>query len=321
MKAIRYQSYGSPDDLHLEEAPTPVPAPNEVLIKVRAASVNPIDWHFLRGTPYGIRMMTGLSKPKNQGLGMDVAGEIVAMGSKVTRFRINDPVFGTARASFAEYACASETTIVRKPDAVTFAQAASIPVAGVTALQCLRDKARIQVGQKLLVNGASGGVGTFAVQLGIHSGAIVTAVCSTRNADMVQSLGARNVIDYTHLDFTLGAQRYDVIIDCIGNHSLAACRRVLTPKGMYLIVGGPGGRWIAPMDRVLRARLLSMFVSQHLAFLSAKITQRDLDFIAGLIASGKVTPVIDRTYPLPLVPSALRYLEEGHARGKVVIVV
>jgi NADPH:quinone reductase-like Zn-dependent oxidoreductase len=319
MQAIVYRRYGSPEVLHLEAVPTPVPGDNEVLVRVRAASVNPLDWHFMRGSPYGFRFATGLTRPKIQRLGMDLAGAVEAIGSKVTQFSPGDEVFGAGHGAFAEFACAPQSALARKPPDITFEQAASVPIAALTALQCLRDKGNLQPGQKVLINGAAGGVGTFAVQIAAHIGAEVTGVCSTRNVDLVRSAGAQIVIDYTQQEFTRGAQRYDLFIDCIGNHPLSACRRVLTPKGSYIIIGGPSGRWIAPMDRVLRALALSPFVSQRLVFFSAKIDQPGLALIAGLIATGTVTPVIDRTYALGEVPDAIRYLEEGHARGKVVI--
>lgn len=321
MQAIVYREYGSPDVLHLEELPKPVPGPDEVLLKVRAASVNPIDWHFLRGSPYGFRFMSGLRKPKGPQLGIDVAGTVEAAGANVTQFKPGDEVFGACRAAFAEYACAPVSTLAPKPPALTFEQAASAVVAGFTALQSLRDKAHLQAGQKVLINGASGGVGTFAVQIARHFGAEVTGICSTKNLDLVRSIGADRVIDYTQEDFTQSLQRYDVFLDCIGNHSVSACRRVLTPTGTYIMVGAPSGKWIAPMDRSIRMHALSPFVRQSLVVIVARTNQPDLVFLAGLMASGEVAPVIDRSYCLAEVPDAIRYLETGHARGKVVIVV
>jgi NADPH:quinone reductase-like Zn-dependent oxidoreductase len=264
--------------------------------------------------------MAGLRKPKITRLGVDVAGQVEAVGGKVTLFKPGDEVFGSCRGAFAEYVCTSESALVMKPDNVTFEQAASAPVAAFTALQGLRDKGRIQPGQKVLINGAAGGVGTFAVQIARWFGADVTGVCSTRNADMVRSIGANRVIDYTEADFTKSGQRYDLFFDCVGNHSLLACRRVLNPKGIYVMVGGrPDGQWLGPLARPLKALVLSRFVSQNLVMFLARPNKRDLSIICDLMKAGKVTPVIDRRYGLSDVPEAIRYLEEGHARGKVVI--
>jgi NADPH:quinone reductase-like Zn-dependent oxidoreductase len=319
MKAIVYQRYGSPDVLRYEETAKPIPGDDEVLIKVCAAALNPLDWHFVRGSPYGIRFMTGLRQPKDMRLGMDVAGRVEAVGKNVKDFKAGDDVFGGCRGAFAEYVCTGEAVLALKPANVTFEQAGCAPVAAFTAFQGLRDKGHVQAGQKILINGASGGVGTFAVQIGRWLGAEVTGVCSTRNVEMVRSLGADHVIDYAQQDFTRSEERYDVIFDCIGNHSLLACRRVLGQRGIYIMVGAPSGRWIAPMDRVLGARVLTWFVSQNLTSIMAKFNKDDLTLMAQLMEAGKVTPVIDRRYRLSEVPEALRYLEEGHARGKVVI--
>ena len=319
MKAIVYYNYGSPDVLKCEEIEKPTAGDNEVLIRVRAASVNPFDWHFMRGTPYMVRIQAGLRKPKDKRLGVDVAGQVEAVGRNVTQFRPGDEVFGACRGAFAEYACASESALVMKPDNVTFEQAASAPVAAFTALQGLRDKGQIQPGQKVLINGAAGGVGTFAVQIAKWFGADVTGVCSTRNADMVRSIGADRVIDYTQEDFTKSGQRYDLFFDCVGNHSLLACRRVLNPKGIYIVVGGPDGRWLGPLARMIKTLVLSWFVSQNLVMFLAKRSKEDLTIMHELMKAGKVTPVIDKRYKLSEVPEAIRYLEEGHARGKVVI--
>jgi NADPH:quinone reductase-like Zn-dependent oxidoreductase len=319
MKAIVYYNYGSPDVLKCEEIEKPTAGDNEVLIRVRAASVNPFDWHFMRGTPYMVRIQAGLRKPKDTRLGVDVAGQVEAVGRNVTQFRPGDEVFGACRGAFAEYACASESALVMKPDNVTFEQAASAPVAAFTALQGLRDKGQIQPGQKVLINGAAGGVGTFAVQIAKWFGADVTGVCSTRNADMVRSIGADRVIDYTQEDFTKSGQRYDLFFDCVGNHSLLACRRVLNPKGIYIVVGGPDGRWLGPLARMIKTLVLSRFVSQNLVMFLARRSKEDLTIMHELMKAGKVTPVIDKRYKLSEVPEAIRYLEEGHARGKVVI--
>ncbi len=322
MKAIVYCDYGAPEVLQLRDIAKPVPDDDQVLIKVRAASINPFEWHFMRGTPYiGRAMGMGLRKPKDVRLGADAAGRVEAVGRNVTQFKPGDEVFGAAHGALAEYAVASERKLVLKPKNITFEQAAAVPIAGVTALQGLRDKGRVQSGQKVLINGASGGVGTFAVQIAKAMGAHVTGVCSTRNVEMVRKLGADEVIDYTKEDFTKAGRRYDLILDNVGNHSLTACRQALEPKGRYVMVGGEKGRWVAPLDRALAAKVYSWFVSQELGMLMANMNEPDLNALRGLMEAGKVTPAIDRTYPLSQVPDAIRYLEEGHARGKVVIVV
>jgi NADPH:quinone reductase-like Zn-dependent oxidoreductase len=320
MQAIVYRSYGCPDVLRCEEVEKPAAADNEVLIKVRAASVNPLDWHFMRGLPYFVRIMTGLGKPKITRLGVDVAGQVEAVGKNVTGFQPGDQVFGSCRGAFAEHACASEQALVIKPDNITFEEAAAVPVAAFTALQGLRDKGQIQAGQKVLINGAAGGVGTFAVQIAKSFGADVTGVCSTRNLEMVRSIGADRVIDYTQEDFTQGSVRYDLIFDTVGNHSWAARRRVLTPTGRCVGAGADAGRWmIGPLAESLKALAVSPFVSQKLVGMMAKTRQEDLTILNELLKTGKVKPVIDRHYKLSKVPEAIRYLEEGHARGKVII--
>ncbi len=321
MKAAIYTRYGPPDVLQIRDVEKPVPKDNEVLIRVRAASVNPLDWHFMRGTPYIVRMRAGLLKPKDKRLGIDVAGQVEAVGGNVTQLKPGDEVFGACRGAFAEYACASESALVVKPANVTFEQAASVPIAAFTALQGLRDKGHLQPGQKVLINGAAGGVGTFAVQVAKWCGAEVTGVCSTRNVDMVRSIGADRVIDYTQEDFTKSGQRYDLFFDGVGNHSLSACRRVLNPKGIYVPFGGSSDRWmIGPLARMLKTLVLSRFVSQKLLIVfMAKARKEDLIVMHELMQAGKVTPVIDKRYKLSEVPEAIRYLEEGHARGKVVI--
>jgi NADPH:quinone reductase-like Zn-dependent oxidoreductase len=320
MKAIVYHRYGSPDVLQWEEIEKPTPGDNEVLLRVRAASVNPLDWHFMRGIPYLVRIPAGLRKPKVTGLGVDVAGQVEAVGRNVTQLKPGDEVFGSCRRAFAEYVCAAESSLVVKPDNVTFEQAASVPVAAFTALQGLRDKGHIQPRQRVLVNGAAGGVGSFAVQIAKSFGADVTGVCSTRNVGMVRSIGADQVIDYTQEDFTKSRQRYDLLFDAVGNHSLFACRRVLNPKGVLIMAGGEGGRWmIRALGRAITALVLSRFVSQKLTGLLARTRKEDLTVMHQLMEAGKVTPVIDRRYRLSEVPEAIRYLEQGHARGKVVI--
>lgn len=319
MKAIVYRRFGGPDVLELAEVETPVPREDEVLIRVRAASVNPADWHFMRGTPYIGRIAMGFRAPKVQRLGIDVAGVVEAAGANVTTLQPGDEVFGASQGSFAEYVCTSVSKLVTKPKNVTFEQAAAVNIAALTALQALRDKGRLRAGQKVLINGASGGVGTFAVQIAKALGAIVTGVCSTRNAELVRSIGAERVIDYTRDDFTREIERYDVFLDCIGNHSLIASRRMLASEGICVMVGAPSGRWIAPLPRLVAALTLSLASRRKLTGMLAKSNKDDLALIAGMMENGQVTPVIDHTYTLSEAPEAIRYLETGHARGKVVI--
>lgn len=324
MMAILYHEYGPPEVLRFEQSEKPMLEDPHVLIKVRAAAVNPLDWHYMRGTPYIVRMGEGLRRPGDPRLGTDVAGEVVAIGKGVTRFKPGDEVYGAAGGAFAEYARASEKNLALKPANVTFEQAAAVPIAALTALQALRDKGHLQAGQKVLINGASGGVGTFAVQIAKSFGADVTGVCSTRNVDMVRSIGADHVIDYTKGNFTEGSQKYDLILDNVGNHSLSAFRRVMTPKAIYVGIGGggpDGGRWIGPLATPIKSFLYSPFVSQQFGSLLAAINSDDLTLLKEMMEKKQVTPVIDRTYPLNEVPEAIRYLEEGHARGKVVVTV
>src|SRR5437773_7355811 len=320
MKAIAYDN-GSADGLKLEEIEKPAAADNEVLIKVRAASVNPLDYHLLRHR-FIRRILSARSKVKITRPGRDVAGQVDAVGRNVTQFKPGDDVFGACSGAFGEYACASESTLAMKPDNVTFEQAASVPVAGLTALQGLRDKGQIQPGQKVLINGAAGGVGTFAVQIAKSFGADVTGVCSTRNVDMVRSIGADHVIDYTREDFTRSGQHYDLIFDLVANHSFSARRRVLKPRGIYIGAGmiGLGGSMMGLLTNQVTELVLSRFVSQKFVTFMAKLSKGDLTILRDLMATGKVTPVIDRSYSLSEAPEAIRYLEQGHARGKVVIV-
>lgn len=321
MKAIVYCNYGPPDVLKCEEIEKPTAGGDEVLIKVRAASVNPLDWRLMRGGSYLARVLFGLRKPtitEPRRPGRDVAGEVEVVGRNVTHFKPGDQMFGICHGAFAEYACASEAKLAKKPSNISFEQAASVPVAALTALQGLRDKGQIRPGHKVLINGAAGGVGTFAVQVAKWFDADVTGVCSTRNVDMVRSIGADHVIDYTQEDFTKGTQRYDLIFDCIANHSLSACRRVLSANSRCVITGGPSDAWIV-LIRALGAVVLSRFVSQKFLMFITSVNKKDLNIIGELMAAGKVTPVIDRHYSLSEVPEAIRYLEEGHARGKVVI--
>jgi NADPH:quinone reductase-like Zn-dependent oxidoreductase len=298
------------------------------LIKVRAASVNPLDWKTMKGGPYIVRLLLGLRKPKIKQLGVDVAGQVEAVGRNITQFKPGDAVFGICRGAFAEYACTCESAgilkpaLAVKPDNVTFEQAACAPIAGLTALQGLRDKGRIRPGQMVLINGAAGGVGTFAVQIAKSFGTDVTGVCSSRNVDMVRSIGADRVIDYTQEDFTTSGQRYDLLFDAIGNHPLSACRRVLNPTGILVMVGAPtDAPLMSILARLVGALVLSCFVSQRLVFFLARSSTEDLTLVGQLLATGKITSVIDRRFSLSEVPEALRYLEEGHARGKVTITV
>ena len=321
MKAIVFYEYGSPDVLRFEEIEKPVVEEDQVLVRVHAASVNPLDWHSMRGEPYVMRASGGLTKPKKNGLGADLAGKVEAVGRNVEQFQPGDEVFGMSINTLAEYARVSQHGVVKKPVNLTFEQAAAVPVGAITALQALRDKGQLQRGQKVLINGAAGGVGTFAVQIAKSFGAEVTGVCSTRNLDLVRSIGADHVIDYTKDDFTKSAQRYDLILDAVGKRPLSECRRVLTPEGTLVVVGAADGRWIGPLVPPLKALLLSRFVSQKLIFFISKRSTPDLLLLKELIESGKLTPVVDRSYPLNELPEAMRYLEEGHARGKVVITV
>lgn len=322
MKAIVYEEYGSPEVLELQEIDKPSPADDEVLVRVSAAGLNPYDWHFVRGLPYPMRLMTGLGKPKHATiLGSDMAGRVEAVGANVTQFRPGDDVFSeVGSGACAEYLCVTDSKLALKPKAVSYEQAASVPMAAQTALVGLRDLGKVQSGQKVLINGASGGVGTFAVQIAAALGAEVTGVCSSRNAELVRSLGAEHLIDYTKEDFTRGTQRYDLILDCVGNHPLSEYRRVLASKGFYGTPGGGKGRWLGPMIQQLKCVLLSPLVSQTLAPVNDKPNQ-DLPFLIGLIEGGAVTPVIDRTFPLGETDDAMRHLEAGHARGKIVITV
>lgn len=320
MKAFVYHNYGSPDVLKCEEIEKPVAGDDEVLIKVRAASINPLDWRLMRGRPYPIRMMAGgLRKPNMARPGVDVAGEVESVGKNVHEFKAGDAVFGSCSGALAEYVCTSETSLVIKPDNMTFEQAASVNVAAITALQGLRDKGKIQPGMKVLINAAAGGVGTFAVQIAKSFGAEVTGVCSTKNVEMVRSIGADHVIDYTKEDFTKSGRRYDLILDCYANRSLLDCRRALNPKGIYIVVGGPIKSLVSLLSPIIKSLVLSRFVSQKFIMLLTKSSKDDLAVLSDLIKAGKVTPVIDRRYGLSEVPEAMRYLEDGHARGKVVI--
>jgi len=321
MKAIVSRCYGPPDALKLEDVEKPTPADDQILVKVHAAAVNPLDFHYMRGTPYIMRMDSGIGTPKNARLGVDFAGTVEAVGKNVTRFHPGDEVFGGRNGAFGEYVAVREDrNIVLKPANITFEQAASVPIAAITALQALRDKGKIQAGQKVLINGASGGVGTFAVQIAKSFGAEVTAVCSTKNLDMVRKIGADHVVDYTKDDVTQGEQHYDLIVDTVETHSLADYKRVMNPKAIYVMVGGSNDKWMVGLIGTLAyAKILSSSAGQQFSMMLAELNPDDLKIIGDLMQTGKVTPVIDRTYSLNEVPEALRYLEQGHARGKVVI--
>lgn len=323
MRAILNDEYGSTEVLDLRDTDRPDIEDTEMLVRVRAASLNPYDWHLMTGLPMFARLSFGLRRPKATGLGADLAGVVEAVGGKVMAFRPGDEVFGeVVTGSLAEYVAVPEESAAHKPSNLTFEEAAAVPMGGLTALQALRDKGGIQPGHSVLINGSSGGVGTFAVQIAKSFEAEVTAVCSTRNIDLVRSLGADHAIDYTVEDFTTGSRRYDLILDNVGNHSPSKCRRLLSRTGVYVATfGQPEHKWLGPLAQMLRILLLSAVVSQKLIPFNAKTTRQDLETLANLIEAGKVTPVIDRTYPLQDVPAAMDYLEEGHARGKVVITI
>jgi len=322
MKAAVYTRHGPPDVIQIMDVEQPIPKDDEVLLKVRAASVNPADWRLMKGAPRIFRILFRLPKPTvNQPgrIGLDVAGQVEAVGRNITQLKSGDEVFGACHGALAEYACASETKLAMKPDSLTFEQAASVPVAALTALQGLRDKGKIQPGQKVLINGAAGGVGTFAVQIAKSFGAHVTGVCSTGNVEMVRSLGADRVFDYTREDFTESGQRFDLILDNVGNHSLSACKRVLNPKGVCVIAGAPKEAAGFFLTRAIATPVLSRFGSQKFVMFIAKVNKEDLTALHNLAKARKVTPVIDRCFKLNEVSEAIRYLEAGHARGKVVI--
>jgi NADPH:quinone reductase-like Zn-dependent oxidoreductase len=321
MKATVHPCYGKADVLRFENVAKPAPGDDEVLVEVRAAALNPLDWHYMTGTPYIMRLDSGLARPKSGRLGVDFAGTVAAVGANVTRFRPGDEVLGSRFGAFADYIVVREgRALVPKPTSLSFEQAAAVPVAAITALQGLRDKGRVQPGDRVLINGASGGVGTFAVQIAKALGAEVTGVCSTRNVELVRSLGADYVVDYTREDFTRSGQRYDVIIDNVGNHSLWDVRRALEPDGVVVTIGGPkDDPWLGPVLGFVAAPIMSRFSSRQFVMLLAQMNEPDLLELGDLIEAGKVKPVIDRSYAFQDVAEAMRYLETGRARGKVVL--
>ncbi|MFH1103798.1 MAG: NAD(P)-dependent alcohol dehydrogenase [Actinomycetota bacterium] len=322
MKAVVQYTYGPPEVLEVREIEPPAIGDDGVLIRVHAASVNAYDWHMMTGKPYLARLQGGLRRPKRQVPGVDVAGTVEAVGRNVTEFRPGDEVWGTCGGAYAEYARATEERLVLKPANATFEQAAAMPIAAITALQGLRDHGHVQAGQEVLINGASGGVGTFAVQISKSLGAHVTGVCSTRNVESARSIGAEHVIDYTREDFTRAGQRYDLILDIAGNHSMRAIRRVLVPAGIYVGVGSAKiGDWVGPLIDLLKVKLASIGRSQQMGGFLAAITKEDLTVLQGLLQAGDVSPVIDRRYELGDTAEALRRQGEGHAQGKQVIVV
>ena len=321
MRAIVRNTYGSPDVLELGETDKPELTDDGVLVRVRAASINAADWYELTGTPYVARMQMGLRKPKSNTLGVDFAGTVEAVGRDVTQLRPGDDVFGGRSGAFADYVCARRA-VVAKPAALTFEEAAAVPVAALTALQGLRDKGQLQPGQKVLINGASGGVGTFAVQIAKALGAEVTGVCSTRNVDIARSLGVDHVIDYTREDFTRSDRRYDLLLDIAGSRSWSECKRVLNPKATLVIVGAPkGNRSLGPLGHIAKVRLASIPSSQRTLFFVAKFNMPDMVVLRDLLESGKVKPIIDRRHELNEIADAFRYMGEGHAQGKIVVTV
>jgi NADPH:quinone reductase-like Zn-dependent oxidoreductase len=321
MQAIMHRCYGDSNVLKVEPVAKPAPADDEILVKVRASSINPLEWHLMTGTPYVMRASSGIGAPSDARIGVDFSGTVEAVGKHVERFKPGDEVFGAAWGTFAEYIVLPERgDIVSKPSNVSFEEGAAAPIAAVTALQALRDHGHLKAGQSVLINGASGGVGTFAVQIAKSFGAEVTGVCSTRNLELVRSLGADHVIDYTQEDFTRGEKQYDLIVDNVGNRDLLDLARVVKPDGRIMLVGAPkGGRWIAPLWGALKSKLIQPFVDEQFTFFVSNTNQADLMLIGELMSNGKVKPVIDRRYALRDVPEAMRYLQTWHARGKVVI--
>jgi NADPH:quinone reductase-like Zn-dependent oxidoreductase len=327
MKAIVYDGYGPPENLELREIEKPGVGDDGVLIRVRAAALNPLDWRVMRGEPYLVKVMNGFRAPKGQIPGVDVAGEVEEVGANLSEFRPGDSVFGRANGSLAEYVCSGEDKLVPKPTELSWEQAAAIPVAGSTGLQAVRDAGALQPGQCILVNGAAGGVGTFAVQIAKELGGEVTGVCSTGNLELVRAIGADHVVDYTLEDFTRTGRRHDVVVSICGNRSLGELRRALTPEGTLVYVGDGTGRnengdgLLGPLGTMIRGRVVSVFTRQRLRMFVTKRRNEDLVFLSELVVAGKLAPVIDRTYPLADAAEAIRYLEAGHARGKVIVTV
>lgn len=321
MQAIRSRCYGGPEALEYLAVAKPVPGPKDVLVEVKAAAVNPLDYHYMRGSPYLMRLASGIAKPNNTRMGVDFAGVVVATGSEVTRYAVGDAVFGGRSGAFAEYILIPETgALAMKPDNVGFDEAAAIPIAAITALQSLRDSGRLVAGEKVLVNGASGGVGTYTVQIAKAMGADVHGVCSTRNVEMVRALGADHVFDYKSENYTESGNEYDLIIDMVGSQSLTANRKVLKPEGRMVLVGGKKGNWIAPVWGPLKAAILSNFIDQEIGMMLAVLKSEDLAYLGELMASGQLISRIDTHYPLRDTAEAVRYLETHRARGKVIIV-
>ena len=320
MKAVVSHCYGAPDSLRYLDVAKPAPGARDVLIEIKAAAVNPLDYHHMRGSPYLMRLGSGIGKPKDARMGVDFAGVVAEVGDEVTRFSVGDAVFGGYSGAFAEYLRMPEDrALTHKPDNVSFSEAAAVPIAAVTALQALRDDGQLKSGDRVLINGASGGVGTYTVQIAKAMGAEVHGVCSTRNVEMVRALGADHVFDYTKENYTESDNRYDVIIELVGNHSLTANRRVLKPNGRMVLVGGKKGNWIAPLWAPVKAMMLSPFIEQQIGMMIAVLKADDLDYLADLMANGKLTSRIDTHYPLEQTADALRYLETRRARGKVII--
>jgi NADPH:quinone reductase-like Zn-dependent oxidoreductase len=321
MKAIVGQCYGSPDVLEFADIAKPVPADNEVLVKVHAASVNPLDWHYMRGTPYIIRLFAGLGAPDDPRVGVDFSGTVEAVGKDVTRYKVGDEVFGGGNGAFAQYLLKKEDShsFIPKPDNVSHDQAAAVPIAGQTALQALRDFGKLKAGEKVLINGASGGVGTFAVQIAKALGAEVTGVCSTRNLEMVRSIGADHVIDYKKDNYTQTGQQYDLIIDMVGNHSISDNRKALKPEGRMVMVGGAKGNWIAPFIGSIKATLWAPFIDQEIGSMLAKSNSDDLNTLGELMRTGEIDSVIRSRFELAETADAIRHSEQGHARGKIII--
>jgi NADPH:quinone reductase-like Zn-dependent oxidoreductase len=322
MKAVVYRCYGGPEVLEYADIAMPVPAEDEVLVKIRAAGVNPLDWHYMRGSPFVMRLMVGIGAPKDPSMGRDFAGVVEAVGKKVTRFKVGDRVFGGANGAFAEYVVRRETgAITLMPANISFEEAAAVPVAAITALQALRDSGQLQAGQKVLINGASGGVGSYAVQIAKSMGAEVHGVNSTRNVELVLGLGADRVFDYKKENYTESEERYDLIIDMVGNHSLLDNSKVMKPTGRLVQVGGPSGDWVGPFRRMIEALLVTPFMDQEVVSILAQLTGDDLAILATLMSEEKITSRIDRRFPLAETAQAIAYSETGRARGKIIITV